>query len=225
MPTDLDLSNEALGLIGMESVNTLARGQGTVLGNKVIPTVNLYLPQLKRYILSVRDWRCARRRATPAIVGSGVALDNDSLGEWRFAYRLPADYLTMRRFVSERVWKRHRWSVEVDSLGLRILYTNFEKANIVYTAYIDNVQQWDNVVYQLAVAKLATKLGISFSRDFRIAEEMYKHSLMEYDESAGAETSYEMETGSNFVDARLGGPTAGDFFDIDPAGLESPLFP
>jgi len=203
----------------------LAPGSNIRLNNRVVPVVNLYLPRIKEYVLSVRDWRCARRRAVPAIVGSGVALDNDSMGEWRFAYRLPADYLTMRRFVSERTWKRHRWAVEVDSQGLRILYTNFENARIVYTALITNVQLWDHVVYQLAVAQLAVKIGTSFSRDFKIAQQMYQHALAEYDEAAGAETSYEMESGSNFIDARLGGPTAGDFFDIDPAGLESPLFP
>lgn len=225
MPTDLDLANEALGLIGQDRVTTLSAGSNITLNNKVVPTINLYLPQIKHYTLQLRDWRCARRRAVPAIVGSGKALDNPSLGEWRFAYRLPADYLMMRRFVAERTWKRHKWQVEIDDQGKRILYTNFEKAKIVYTAYIDDVNMWDHVVYQLAVARLAMKLGISFSRDFKIAQGMFQHVLNEYDEAAGAETAYEQETGSNFVDARLGGPTAGDFFDVDPAGLESPLFP
>jgi hypothetical protein len=131
----------------------------------------------------------------------------------------------MRRFVSERVWKRHRWAVEVDSTMQRILYTNVENAKIVYTALITNVQMWDDLLFDAATRVLASKLAISFARDFKIAQGLMQTAFAAFDEAAGAETSYEMETGSNFIDARLGGPTAGDFFDIDPAGLESPLFP
>ena len=199
MSTDLDLANQACGLIGQDTVPSLLSS----LNNKTVVAINLQLASVKEQALRARDWNCARRRKTLALT------TNESLGEWAFAYRLPSDCLAVRRLIAFH-WTgaRHRFSVESDSQGKPILYCNVENAAIIYTSNITDVNRWDRLLFNAASAMLAAKLASSFSRDIKLAEKFLADAFREFDEAVGvdeAEGQREQEVSTGFIDVRSAG--------------------
>jgi hypothetical protein len=196
MSTDLDLANQALGLIGQDTVRSLT----TSLNDKAVVAINLQLDSVKEQALRARDWNCARRRKALA------AATNESLGEWINAYRIPSDCLAVRRLISFLApGSRHRFSVESDSQGKPILYCSIANAGIVYTANITDVNRWDRLLFNAASAMLAAKLASSFSRDIKLAEKFMADAFREFDEAVGVdegEGMRESEISTSFLDVR-----------------------
>ena len=200
MSTDTNLANYALGLIAQDPIPNLL--PASAMNNKVIVAINEYLAQVKESMLRARDWNCARRRAALAEV------TNESLGEWAYAYRTPADCLAVRRFVGERTGCRSPFAWEIDSASKRILYCNVQNAKIVYTANITDVNRWDKLLFNACGAMLAARLAGAWGRDTKLAEKFMGDAFREFDEAYGVdegESGNEQESSTLFTDVRYGG--------------------
>lgn len=173
MPTDTDLVNQALGLIGQDRINSL----DNTVASKVIQTSNFFLPRVKRSVLRGRDWNCARKREVL------IAVDNPAVGEWSYAYRLPTDCLAMRRFSSNiRCVAFAPYSVEG-----RILLTNNTPVKIVYTAEVTNPNLWDTLLFDACATRLAAELAGPIVRDFGMAKGFWEEYMAKIDEATGVD--------------------------------------
>jgi len=200
MSTDTDLANQALALIGQDSVPSLL----TSLNNKTVVAINAHLANVKEQALRARDWECARRRA--ALVTTTI---NESLGEWAYSYRTPPDCLAVRRLVCfPYTNNRHVFSWEIDSGNKRVLYCNMAEAAIVYTGNVLDVNRWDRLLFNATAALLASRLAGSFGKDIRLAEKFLSDAYREFDEAVGVdegEGNREIEVSTTFIDVRNGG--------------------
>ena len=200
MSTDTDLANQALALIGQDSVPSLL----TSLNNKTVVAINAHLANTKEQVLRMRDWNCARRRATLSLT-----TNNESLGEWTYSYRTPADCLAVRRLICfPYTNQRHVFSWEVDSEGKRVLYCHLENAAIIYQANITDVNRWDRLLFNACAALLASRLAASFGKDVKMAEKFLMDAYREFDEAVGVdegEGNREIEVSTDFIDVRNGG--------------------
>lgn len=176
MPTDLDLVNEGLNLVGENRIPSLTN----TTNSKLIETAKFFLPRVKRAVLRAHDWNCARRRKELA------AVTNESLGEWSAAYRLPPECLAVRRFVSPFPDVAHAaFAVEIDSQNKPILYTDHGVNKIVFTGEITDVNRWDTLLFDAAATRLAIEFAAVFPRDMKFVEMMWKVYSEKIDEARG----------------------------------------
>jgi hypothetical protein len=175
MPTDLDLVNEGLNLVGENRIPSLTN----TTNSKLIETAKFFLPRVKRAVLRAHDWNCARRRKELA------AATNESLGEWGLAYRLPPECLAVRRFVSSIPEVAYApFSVEIDSQNKPILYTDEGVNKIVFTGEI-SVDRWDSLLFDMAATRLAIEFASVFPRDVKFVEAMWRTYSIKLDETRG----------------------------------------
>jgi hypothetical protein len=177
---DLSLANTALNLIGSDRVASL----DNTVSSKVIQTVNQFLPLAKQETLRARDWNCVRGRAALAELDATVL----AMGEWSQAYRLPVDCLCMRRFISTFEDVKHaKFSVEIDSDGKRILFTNDGTDKIVYTRNITDVNRWDSLLFNACALRLAWYLTGPIVRDFKLQQSMLQSFAAQFEEACGVD--------------------------------------
>ncbi len=178
--SDTDLASTALNFIGSDRIASL----DNVVNSKVVQSVNQYLPLAKQETLRARDWNCVRGRITLATLDAHAL----SLGEWTAAYRVPADLLCMRRFISvcDSV-KFAAYSIEIDEDGKRVLFTNCGSNKIVYTRNITDVNRWDSLLFGAAALKLAMYLTGPIVRDFKMSQSMMAHLAVQFEEAIGVD--------------------------------------
>jgi hypothetical protein len=194
MATDVDLVNQALGIIGQDRITALTNA------SKVAETCKLFLPRVKQATLRARDWNCARKRAVLDPV------TNNSQGEWLYAYQLPPDCLAFRRFVEPR-WRGERRG-GVFAVEQRILFTNNSTAKVVYTFDLVDVNRWDSMLFDAAATRLASELAGPIARDFTIAQKTFQMYVAKIEEAQGVdeqESEFEEERTATLNEVRRGG--------------------
>jgi hypothetical protein len=176
--SDLSLANTALNLIGSDRIQSL----DNTVNSKVIQTVNHHLPLAKQETMRKRDWNCVRGRKQLASLDARAL----SLGEWSFAYRLPADFLCMRSFISwnEDV-KFAAYRVEIDDDDKRVLFTDCGNDKIVYTRNITDVNRWDSLMFKACCYKLAEDLAAPIVRDIKMQQWYAQRYAAEFEEAIG----------------------------------------
>lgn len=199
MPTDLDLTNQALTEIGQDKIPAL----DNTVNSKVIQTAIFQLPRCKQAVLRINDWNCARRR-----IALNLLTDDFSLGEWFFSYRLPTDCLAVRRFVGLNEEERsQKFSVEQDQDGKPLLLTNVDQAKIVYTHNLTDVNRFDALLFDACATRLAIQFAISFPRDLKFLTSLWEVYKSKVEEAVGADEAeggiessyaYDMVTVRNF---------------------------
>ncbi len=196
--TDLDLANRALGKIGQDAITSL----DNTVNSKTIQTVLRYLASTKREVLRQRDWNSARGRAIPALLPT-----DRSFGEWAYSYRLPSDFLCMRRFISLVPFIANSpYSVEIDNENKKTLLCNIVNAVIVYTRDITDVNRWDDLLFNACVTRLAWHLTGPMVRDFKMQAGFFQSLEAEFAEAIGvdeAEGPLEVQTDSTLIDVRF----------------------
>lgn len=175
---DLSLVNSALNIIGSDRVTSL----DNTVNSKAIQTANQFLPLAKQETLRARDWNAARGRKEL------IACDNESLGEWDLAYRVPVDLLCMRRFASScREIAFAAYSIENDSENKRVLYTTCGTNKIIYTKNLDDVARWDSLLFNACILKLAHYLAGPIVRDFKLQQAMLNMLDAQFTEACGVD--------------------------------------
>lgn len=198
MPTNLDLVNQALNEMGQARIPSLDNTNNSAL----VDTANFQLARVKKAVLRVRDWNCARKRRELDALDAGL-----SLGEWSLAYRLPPDCVAVRRFVSTCPETAHApFSVERDPDDKPILFTNCGNNKIVYTALIDDVNRWDPLLFDACASRLAVQFAITLNKDLKFLQSCWQAYQMKIEEAAGvdeAESGVERVIRSDFVGVRF----------------------
>lgn len=174
---DLSLANTALNLLGADRIVAL----DNTVNSKTIQVVNQYLPLAKQETLRARDWNCARGRVELNALDSSL-----SLGEWSQAYRLPDDFLCMRRFIStDPQIQFAAYNVEIDENDKRILFTNCGTNKVVYTRHVTDVNRWDSLLFGTCALKLAWYLAGPIVRDFKAQQAAMQSLAMQFEEAIG----------------------------------------
>lgn len=176
--TDIDLVNAALQMIGEDRIASL----DNTVASKKVQICNQFLPLAKQETLRARDWNCCRGRAALASLDAQAL----SLGEWASAYRLPADFLCMRRFISINSDSAFSpYNVEIDADDKKVLFTNCGNNKIVYTRNITDVNRWDSLLFGACVLKLAWFLVGPLIRDFKAQIAMVQQFAAQFEEAIG----------------------------------------
>ena len=196
MATDLDLVNQGLTLVGQGRISSLDNPNGS----QTIETANFFLDRVKRAVLRAHDWNCARARDT------FTAVDNGSLGEWTYAFRIPPDCLAVRRFASPDADVAYaKFSVENDSELKPVLYTNDGSSSVVFTRNLTDVNRWDTLLFDAAATRLAIEFAAVFPRDMKFVDMMWKVYQAKIEEAAGineAEGGQERVYSQSLTDVR-----------------------
>ena len=170
MPSETDLLNDSLSLIGAAPVTAI--DDGSVSANHC---QRLY-PALRDALIRSHHWNWAMTR---------IELDQDAIPpttEFAFSYTLPADCLKVVEFAGADM----DTSLSIPSFDTRMtsyfqykiegkkLMTNYGSAFIVYMARVTNPDLWDPLFYQVVASWLASKLATAITKDERKATELMK---------------------------------------------------
>lgn len=182
-PALIDLVNAALVKIGQEPIVSLNKI------DDISPTVTAVRSQVyvvKRKLLRMNDWNCARITVKLSRVASSVA---ENLG-WDYAYALPEDPECLRivqisidggkRFIDlDDYYNRNAGLREtLFDVDRNYLLCNAESVFIKYTGDID-AAQFDSALASAFVAMLASELAYSLPASVSLAEYLYKVAKQE----------------------------------------------
>lgn len=182
-PALIDLVNAALVKIGQEPIVSLNKIED------ISPTVTAVRSQVyvvKRKLLRMNDWNCARITVKLSRVASSVA---ENLG-WDYAYVLPEDPECLRivqisidggkRFIDlDDYYNRNAGLREtLFDVDRNYLLCNAESVFIKYTGDID-AAQFDSALASAFVAMLASELAYSLPASVSLAEYLYKVAKQE----------------------------------------------
>lgn len=144
MPTDLDLANAALSLLGEAPLNSLTddRKAATVLTPRIGP--------VRDALLRSHPWNFSSSRATLALSATSPPFG------FANAFALPTDYLRVREVNGGLD------PFEIERQGpILVLLTDASSVNLKYTARVTNPSEWDPMFYETMAAALALDVSIA----------------------------------------------------------------
>lgn len=198
MTTVLDIQNSALAEAGTRTTLTTV-GQvgpaGTVCA--------LFYNRLRQMLLRTAHWGFARRTLAGVAIGSAFNTPPNSIQPWNFEYAYPADCLKVRYVfpppvpppaatvapvvgVAVAPWpycgpsRKHRFLVSTDvssGIPVKVLLSNVQNANIVYTADVTDPDQWDSLFQEAMVMGLANKIVIPLSGNVKLKDSYAKLAM------------------------------------------------
>ncbi len=166
MPSETDLLNDALGLIGASRITAI--DDGTVNANHC----QTFYPTLRDGLLAMVDWTFIKTR---------VELAQDAIPpvtQFAFAYTLPADCLKVIGYAGANPtattwwWEwgmpwAGQWKIEAGKL-----LTNDGQAFILYLKREPNPDLWLAPFYQAVVHHVASKLAYAIAKDARMGQSL-----------------------------------------------------
>lgn len=157
---------------------------------------NLFYGAVRDAVLRSHPWNCALHRTT--ITALVAAPDSD----WDHQYQLPTNPYCLRMLqVGTLEDQPTRWTIE----GRRLL-TNENSPPIVYVKRITDTNEFDSLLIDALILKLAIKIAMPVSTDARIVkgliDELESISLPESRSVDGQEQSVQMIQTSTFIDSR-----------------------
>lgn len=143
---EVDIYNLALSHVG-----NAKECQSTTENTAEANACRRYYAQTRDEILGEFAWPFAR------VVVALALVEADPTTEWGFAYRYPADCLTVRRILSDvrNDTRQSRVSYEIarDSEGL-LIYTDRDDAVVEYTVAVDDTTQFPTMFVQAVAFKM-----------------------------------------------------------------------
>ncbi|MFA5379734.1 MAG: hypothetical protein WC455_28505 [Dehalococcoidia bacterium] len=177
MASETDICN--LALLRVKS-SKFINGLGTDTGLSTELESNLcalLYPLVRDQVLEVVDWDFARRRSVLTLYGTssgdGTYLNPKSPTNWEFSYLLPTDFVKAREVIGVRNPVHEQlipYEVGTDimlaspSEDLRLLYTDQEEAELLYTAQITYTNGFTPLFISAVAAGMAVELNMSLSR-------------------------------------------------------------
>lgn len=162
--SEVDICNIALGRIGVKAWIESLNGS-----SEAARACKVYYGHSRDAVLSAFPWPFATRRATLA-AASGVTYSG-----WSYAYALPSDFLHAQHLWmgsrSPRVDERAAFALESTTSSGRVLISDLEDAELVYTARVEVVTSYPPLFVEALAWKLAADLAMPLSakRDLAIA--------------------------------------------------------
>lgn len=153
MPTELEVVNQALRAIGDDAVTSV-----TADSSKRGEVVAARWETVRNAVFRAHPWRSLSMRAE---------LEETDAPVWGYdnAFELPDDFLRLRRTDLPRGCA---WAIEG-----RTLVCNSSTVKIQYTALIDDPDEWDPLLLEAVVARLAGELTVALTGDRNNAEHFY----------------------------------------------------
>lgn len=146
MASSVDISNLALGAIGdPATVSKIDPPEGSVHAEKC----SKWYPIARDALLERFPWSFAKRRAALAEV-------LNPLNNWLYAYALPNDCVRPRAVLEETASDESAaqpFDVETDASGVKVLYTNVQNAQLLYTRRVTDATKF-TPLFTLALVEL-----------------------------------------------------------------------
>ncbi len=175
MASVIDIWNGALSECGAR-----ATVQSTDEASVEVVQCTIHYDRIRKKLLRAAPWGFAREQVSMSLLGT--LFENTSIYPWPFKYQYPSDCLKFRYVLHQPVfatntaqpnvsdWPFDRgWMPSRKNRFLKandvpnrtiVLLTNVWNALGVYTADIQNVDQFDDAFYEALVASLAARLVI-----------------------------------------------------------------
>jgi hypothetical protein len=163
MAANVEVANLALLKIGANTIASLAPDQ-----SREGKAVNLVFEHELRATLRDYPWKFAKRYNDALVLVGGTATVPVNV-DWQYSYRLPTDYVSVRRLATEgtgRSFERHPKTFEVggDATG-DLLFTGEDAPNLEYTARIANaVLRADHLFREALAWRIAAAVALSLAQ-------------------------------------------------------------
>lgn len=160
--SEVEICNTALAFIKAASINSLTEPKESARYCKLL------YPKARRTVLSDHDWGFARKRQV-------LALRDETYSGWSYAYTFPIDCITARKIQIGEVGITYETDCQgtcnktgkvvfeiigTSDKNTKVLLTNMEDAELVYTADTKNPNMFDPMFEEALAYKLASQLAI-----------------------------------------------------------------
>ena len=157
MGSKVDLANEALLLLGANKITSFTDNDS----NAVL--VNRFYESERDALLRSHRWSCAITTANLASLADTPIID------WEFKFTLPTDPYCLRVLDVRTVTGDIKLDFEVQG---RELLTEETAVDITYIKRLDDATQFDALLYQALVFRLAWKLSYPITRSNPVMQQM-----------------------------------------------------
>lgn len=164
MTAEVDVYNMALMRIGVYDSRVSDPSEKTTEAG----VCKFWFPIVRDYVL--RDYPCnfAEKRASLAKVGDGPT-------NWTYAYSLPADCVMVKGLVypgsrNPRADQRIPFQLGQSEAYGKLLYTDMDEAELVYTAKVTDLTQWDSISISGLAYRLAAEIAQPLSKKPDVAQ-------------------------------------------------------
>ena len=191
MASKVDLANEALLLLGSNTITSFTDNDS----NAVL--VNRFFPSERDAVLRSHRWNCAITTANIASLATAPIID------WEYKFTLPTDPYCLRVLDVRTVTGDIRLDHEIHG---RELLTEESTVDITYIQRLEDTTQFDSLLYQALVFRMAWKLAFPIMRSHTVMGQMgqmYEAVVREartIDSQEGTPETIEMDT---LTDLRL----------------------
>lgn len=210
MPSAVETCNLALSHVGAYGIQALSDR------TKEARECNRLYDPSRRAMLEAHDWSVARKR-------EALALRSETYSGWDYAYSWPTDCIAPRKIYDESgsltgtvydpendtYYQAGKVKFEVavnDDLNRRIILTDKEDAELIYTADLEDVNLFTSLMVQAHAYRLAADLAIPLRADSKLGQQMLNafNSLVATAQAvnANAEQKDPKNTISDFQKAR-----------------------
>lgn len=159
----IDIYNQALARIGVFNGFLVVPEEQTKEAN----ICGLFYSACVDYVLRDHPWNFAKRRALLNDLGTPPT-------GWAYRYALPGDCVSVRYIVNPFVRNpREDQAVpfEVASSGTqRVIHTDLAEAELVYTASITDLSQWDPILTSALAYRLAAEIAMPLGKTADVAQ-------------------------------------------------------
>jgi hypothetical protein len=190
MPSKVDICNEALNLLGANTISSLTEATTTaVLCNRIYDTE-------VDYLLRQHNWNVAVREANlAAVVGTPVV-------GWLYKFLMPTDPYCLRVL---NVYDTSDEDQNFQCRG-RHIYADVSAIDILYIGRVTDPNEFDSMLMKTLVDLLAYRLAFPVTRSTETATTMftaYRNSLADSMAVDSQEGTPEQIKSEDLIDARL----------------------
>ena len=157
MASKVDLANEALLLLGSNTITSFTDNDS----NAVL--VNRFYPSERDAVLRSNRWNCAITTANIASLATAPIID------WEYKFTLPTDPYCLRVLDVRTVTGDIRLDHEIHG---RELLTEESTVDITYIQRLEDTTQFDSLLYQALVFRMAWKLAFPIMRSHTVMGQM-----------------------------------------------------
>lgn len=157
MSSQVDLANEALLLLGANTITSFTDNDS----NAVL--VNRFFPSERDAVLRSHRWNCAITTKNLA------SLAETPLMDWAYKFTLPTDPYCLRILDVRTVTGDIKLDHEIQG---RQLLTEEAAVDITYVQRLEDISQFDSLLYQALVFRMAWKLAFPIMRSHTVMGQM-----------------------------------------------------
>ena len=157
MSSKVDLANEALLLLGANTITSFTDNDS----NAVL--VNRFFPSERDAVLRSHRWNCAITTINLA------SLDAKPIIDWEFKFTLPTDPYCLRVLDVRTVTGDIKLDHEIQG---RELLTEESTVDLTYIQRLEDTTQFDSLLYQALVVRMAWKLSFPIMRSHTVMGQM-----------------------------------------------------